>query len=307
MHSISRNTPRYTYPNVPDISEWQQDLMARLQQWCDAIPRFDNNQNYMTLMCRVKYHELLMLLLRPSPRISRPSKESMIKCHGSAIASTRLWKELYEADRLTYSWTTIHSVSLSVTTMLYCIWTVPSIAEDTKVDALIGDIRTASNVLSAAGEHWPEAKKSRDILDELGNATIRWLMDARAQQTNTQYSAMAGTRHSANSVRESISQCQPLATSVDFSAQSQPLQSLADSGVQRQYADGMQVDSSYWPFANASTGIESYINPEDLAAYLGAPDQYSSDISMTMQSIFSEFQPTFDFDWTDDSGTQFRI
>jgi hypothetical protein len=305
LHSISRDTPRYTYPSIPDISEWQKDMMVRLRQWWVDIPQFYKDKRHMTLMCELKYHEIIMLLLRPSPRIHNPTEESMTTCHASAVTSTHIWKELYQAERLTYSWTTIHAISLSVTTMLYCIWTVPNIAKGTKVDALISDVRAGSNVLSAAGEHWSEAKKSRNILDELSNATIRWLMDVDAQRTNIQ-AAATRAHQSTNSVSETNSPYQPLPTPADSLAQLQPLHTFSDPGFQQQYSSRTQGDFNHWPFANVDTGIESYISSEDLAAYLGAPDPYSSDIHMTMQGIFSEFQPTFDFGSTEDMGMRFQ-
>jgi hypothetical protein len=63
--------------------------------------------------------------------------------------------------------------------MLHCIWTVPAIAAETKLDILVADLKAGSYALSATGEHWAEAKRSRDVLDELSSATVRWIIEVK--------------------------------------------------------------------------------------------------------------------------------
>ncbi|CAD0094397.1 unnamed protein product [Aureobasidium mustum] len=76
---------------------------------------------------------------------------------------------------------------MSSVTAFFCIWTCPSVAQDAVIDELVSDLRAASNILSATGEHWPGAKRSRDILDELSHRTISWMMD-RKNRSDLRYS-----------------------------------------------------------------------------------------------------------------------
>jgi hypothetical protein len=44
----------------------------------------------------------------------------------------------------------------------------------------MADLKSASGILSALGEHWFEAKRSRVLLDELTQTTITWLIEIQA-------------------------------------------------------------------------------------------------------------------------------
>ncbi len=109
-----------------------------------------------------------------------------------------------------YVLTAVHSVFLATLTLLYCIWTEPNIARDTKLEVLITDLKSASNVLAATAEHWTEAKRSREVLDELSDATVRWIMDSHAngwdscfqiRQTRTDAATVRSAQASASTDR----------------------------------------------------------------------------------------------------------
>ncbi|TVY29184.1 Positive regulator of purine utilization [Lachnellula hyalina] len=199
-HSISHKPPPYSYPNIPDFSDWQKDIDARLHSWKQQIPQFTGERIYMTRLCERKYHKIMMLLHGPSPAIPKPSLESSKACYQSAVAEIRLYSQLYKQDLLVYSWVTVHSIFLSTLTMLHCIWTVSAITVSTQIDDMVAILKAGSNVLSATGEHWSEAKRSRDVLDGLSVPTIRWLLDHKAKSTqngaNTQGNHQGPTQSS---------------------------------------------------------------------------------------------------------------
>ena len=170
------------------------------------------------------------------------------------------WKELYDSDQMSYSWVTIHSVCLSAITMLYCIWMVPETAAATKLDVLTSVMRAASNILSAAGEHWSEARRSRNKLDDLTAATVRWLMDLRPNQRSRPRSRSQSQLPTFSNSHSTVTEMQ-------------------------QFDDLSNLD---FP------GIDTYINAEDLAVFVGAPDPFATDLSLTMEGMFSQYQPVFD-------------
>lgn len=139
----------------------------------------------MTRLCTIKYHSLMMVLLRPTPRIPHPSAEDSKLCFESAVACIREYASLYADDLLVYSWIAFHTIFLSTLTMLHCIWNVSTIANTIESQYLQKDLRTVSNILSALGEYWPEAKRSRDALDGIGMTTLRWLNDNNNHATHT--------------------------------------------------------------------------------------------------------------------------
>jgi hypothetical protein len=179
LHSISRDTPAYAYPAVRCMKTWQTDMLSRHDQWTADIPQRPGPKDYVMKVCDIRNHVLKTLLLRPSPGIPRPSPEDLKMCYESAMTAIRLYHDLYVENTLVFTWASYHSIMMSSVTAFFCIWTCPSVAQVIVIDGLVSDLRAASNILSATGEHWPGAKRSRDILDELSHRTISWMMSRK--------------------------------------------------------------------------------------------------------------------------------
>jgi hypothetical protein len=186
LHSISRDTPAYAYPAVRCMETWQTDMLNRLDQWTADIPQRPGPRDYVLKVCDIRYHVLKTLLLRPSPGILRPSPEDLKMCYESAMTAIRLYHDLYVEDTLVFTWASYHSIMMSSVTAFFCIWTCPFVAQVIVIDELVSDLRAASNILSATGEHWPGAKRSRDILDELSHRTISWMMNRKNSSNHGQ-------------------------------------------------------------------------------------------------------------------------
>lgn len=289
LHSIRHTAPRYTYPHIADLSQWQSDFWDRLQEQGRSLPAPEGQSEYESLICNLRCNEIIMLLFRPTPRIKSPGSESLRHCHRSAEKTIHLWNRLYELNRLCYSWMSIHALCLAVVTMLYCIWTIPEIAAETELDTLFSTMRISSNLLSAAGEHWPEARRSRQSLEDLVTATVRWLIDSRAKRgsgRNQRRQNKLEKRNQHRTHRESNAS----QTSVALSGTSPVIESQA--------IQGMPLPE-FTPESFDIPGIDTYIDAESLATFVGAPSDFANDLSTTMDSIFSDFQPTFDFDMLD--------
>jgi hypothetical protein len=194
-NSIVREAPWYAYHSVTNIQEWQTGVLQQLEEWASEIPEGGDNDHYIRTICQIRYHSLRMLLLRPSPAIPKPSVESLKKCHGSACQSIRLFNDLYRKDVLVHSWMTFHGLILSTITLIYCIRAVPEVAQNTVLDVLMADLGICLSILSATGEHWPGAKRSRDILDDLGRTTVQWIKDQhpRVDGAQANYQGDVGT------------------------------------------------------------------------------------------------------------------
>lgn len=257
LHSVSHKTPRYTYPQIIDLEAWRGEVAIRLRDANRRMTQFTGHQRYLTITCSIKYHEVTMHLFRPTPRSRNPSTTHLRNCYESAQRSITLWKELYEMDRLSSSWTMIHSVCLSAITILYCIWTSSQIATDTRIDVLTNLMRDASVLLSAAGEHWVEARRSRACLDSLASATVRWLIDKLiGRQPHTHVPLQSHTNRDASDISQAQSQ--------------------------QQMTDDLPL-------------LDTYISNDDLAAFLGASDSMSNDNGYLMESMFVDYQPFFNF------------
>lgn len=175
LYCVDRQYPPYTQPVITDAKSCKVDILNRLRQWREDIPRHPegSTRHYINLLCEIKYHELVMLVLRPNPRFQDPDRASLRECFSSAMACSKLYHQLYTTDSLHYGWISVHSLFLCVMVMFYCVWTPRGIADEANFDSLMRALKVSLDVLSAMGEYWPEAKRSRDILDRVSTATIR--------------------------------------------------------------------------------------------------------------------------------------
>ncbi|KAJ5385614.1 hypothetical protein N7517_003525 [Penicillium concentricum] len=179
MHSICRDPPRYAYPPVPDIHLWQKEMIERLQIWLAGIPSGGESDAIMKI-CETKYHEMMILVLRPSPGIPEPSEEILARCFRHAVDLLRGVGELYRQEALLYSRLIVHSVFLSTLIMLHCLWRLPHVASEVQIDEVVADTSISLNILSSIGEYWAEAKRARDCIHELSGATVQRLIRMRS-------------------------------------------------------------------------------------------------------------------------------
>jgi hypothetical protein len=272
-NSISHKTPPHTYPQIPDVLQWQQDMLARLQQWLDIIPQFTPTQ---LLLSEIRYHEALMLLLRPSPAIPNPSQGSLELCYRSAISVIRNFNQLYRGDNLTFTWQTLHSIFLAMITMLYCIWTIPSIMKETAVEILMADTKTASSVLSALAEHFADAKYGRDMLDELSMVTVQWIVDMKIQGNH----AFDSSTNLTNSTSTS-----------NFHSAVRNLMAYGSAGTVTNNSSFNKTVSS--PGQN----LEDAVDSESWEALFGMQDESNLHfpIDSFMERIFNDVQPDYEF------------
>jgi hypothetical protein len=179
MHSICRDAPRYAYPPVTDIHSWQKEMIDSLKSWLADIPSSPSNE-VISKICETKYHEMMVLILRPSPGISDPSEEMLGHCFRHAVDLLRGFGELYRQEALLYSRLIVHSIFLSTLIMLHCLWRLPHVAAEAQIDEVVADTSISLNILSSVGEYWTEAKRARDCIHELSGATIQRLIKIRS-------------------------------------------------------------------------------------------------------------------------------
>ncbi|EXJ72000.1 uncharacterized protein A1O5_04503 [Cladophialophora psammophila CBS 110553] len=174
LYCVGRQYPPYTQPATSDVARWREDMLNRLRKWKEDIPRQPEGSErcYINHLCEIKYHELIMLVLRPNPVFQHPTKAALRECFASAMKCSKLYHKLYTANKLHYSWISAHSLFLCVITMFYCVWTPNGIADEVEAETLMRALKSTSDILSATGEYWPEANRSRDVLDRISAATM---------------------------------------------------------------------------------------------------------------------------------------
>lgn len=279
LHSVSQTTPRYTYPQINNIEEWQNDMEGRLQVCFDAAPTFTDARRYLSIICEIRYHEVKMHLFRPTPRIRSPKHSNLLICSDSATKTIFLWKELHKMDRLSYSWVMVHSLCLSALTVLYGIWTSLEIVRSTEIDLFMSTMREASALMGIVGEYWVDARRSRDRLDQLVNATTRWLLDNLASSLNSRAPPSAD-----------------LPTGSDQNPNNgSPWPSTATANHQAQMAHASSERTGFNEF------LSNYVNNDDLFTFVGASNSLFTDSETLMDGLFVDYQPLFDL-----SGGEFQ-
>lgn len=256
-NSIVQEAPRYAYPPQTNIHGWQDNVLRQLDGWLANIPSDGQHPNeFMQLVCRLRYHGLCLLLLRPSPAIPKPTADALVRCQKSATESIKILDQMYRQNLLIHNWISLHGLVLSVLTLLYCVKAEPEVARATQPDTLMGTISSALGILSATGEHWAAAKKCRDILEDLAKSTVQWLQTQSAPSSHQQPVQL---RSRPSRTRAQITD-----------------QEVRDGseGVEVPLFDAMEMDSMLQPF----DGLFS--------------DGESVNIDVMMQSLFQDFIPT---------------
>lgn len=153
--------------------------MDSLQSWLRDIPQATGMES-IAKICETKYHEMMILVLRPSPGIPEPSDDLLVGCFQHAVELLRSFGELYRQEALLYSRLIVHSIFLSTLIMLHSIWRLPQIASQAHIDDVVADTGISLTILSSIGEYWTEAKRARDCIQELSGATIQRLIKVRS-------------------------------------------------------------------------------------------------------------------------------
>ncbi|OAA46702.1 Transcription factor [Beauveria brongniartii RCEF 3172] len=256
-NSIVQEAPRYAYPPQTNIHGWQNNVLRQLDDWLANIPSDSQHPNeMMPLVCRLRYHGLCLLLLRPSPAIPKPTADALMRCQSSATESIRILDQMYRQNLLIHNWISLHGLVLSVLTLMYCVKAEPEVARATQPDTLMGTISSALGILSATGEHWAAAKKCRDILEDLAKSTVQWLQ-TQSVPASHQQPVQLRSRPSRTRAQITDEEVRDVSEGVDV-----PL------------FDAMDMDGMLQPF----DGLFS--------------DGESVNIDVMMQSLFQDFIPT---------------
>ena len=186
--SVSPDTPSYAYPPIRSIHEWQRGVAHSLEQWISEIPHQENDDHgWILQVCKCRFHEVMVLVLRPSPGIPSPSDQLHDSCFHHAINLLSEFGILYRSGKLFYSRLIVHSILLGTLVILHCIWKVPSTAANCQVEKLATELNTSQNILSSIGEYWHEANRARDCVQELSNLKLQRLLKTPATVGLTEY------------------------------------------------------------------------------------------------------------------------
>lgn len=179
MHDIHRNPFRRADPLITNIYEWQKDMIDRLHEWSRYIPCPRGLDFYLVeRFCAIKYAEMMVLLLRSSHGIPKPTERHLEMCYEKTqYLIHHFWTlcypdGVYRHGGFPYSKLVLHSIFFNTLIMLHCLWRLPDIAAEMDLDILASDIAKSRSILSGIGEYWIEAKSASRCLQRLHSDTV---------------------------------------------------------------------------------------------------------------------------------------
>lgn len=258
MHSICRDAPTYAYPPVTNIHEWQGEMIGRLQAWLSDIPQVPGMES-IAKICETKYHEMMILLLRPNPGIPEPSEELLSLCFQHAVDLLRGFGELYRQEALLYSRLIVHSIFLGTIIMLHCLCRLPQLSSRVQIDDVVADTCISLNILSSIGEYWTEAKRARDCIQELSNAIVQCLIrnrgleaSANARKQDTASIPMSGRKTRNQDANDTLEALDTVDSAIDLA----PAMSSLDGY-------DFSIDSTSWLDDSTSGGFMDFAGVPD--------------------------------------------
>jgi hypothetical protein len=164
--------------------------------------------------------------------------------------------------------------------MFYCVWTPDGVADEVSFDTLVRALRSTSDVLSATGEYWPEAKRSRDVLERISTTTMQ-------RFTRKLNNAAQSDRGGPSSAQASIDT--PSAPGLERSSLD-----MADADLTSQTLLGPQFETensglgTFPPFY--SDQADSFTSADMLEYFMGS----GGNVNMTDGGIFRDGYPSMD-------------
>jgi hypothetical protein len=156
---------------------------------------------------------------------------------------------------------------------------VSDIANSIELDVLMNDLGMGISILSAIGEHWSSAKRSRDILDDLARSTIRWVKSLKTKGNLEKVTVQEG-RETDVSFETGMSNIDGLQDGSNLSAE-----------LDRGFASNRNGTSDILPDLQVQDGF--WFSPDD---------QPGSTVNVydMMQNLFNDFIPQMN-NFTDDT------
>ncbi|CAK1356589.1 hypothetical protein CB0940_12116 [Cercospora beticola] len=185
LPSVRRDTPSHAFPAILDIYEWQDTMNTRLDEWYSQIPDANASERleYGVALCKLHFHTIRTSLFMPSPGIPQPLLNSQRVWYRSSSQAIKTFSALHANDVLVHDWSTCHAIILHSFCITYFALAVPAIASEMQLGSVMANLRAASSILSAAGEYWVGAKRTRVILDDLAGKVLTALTNSREART----------------------------------------------------------------------------------------------------------------------------
>ncbi|KAE8159875.1 fungal-specific transcription factor domain-containing protein [Aspergillus tamarii] len=178
LYRVSRSPSRFPWP--ADVGAWQQEAqracVALLQEVQDHQPgRLQSASSPLSGVAvqrlQLKYHQCIMLLYRPSPQMPQPGVDAVQECFTSAMEIIAIYADLHRFSNMECSWLSAHSIFVASITVLYCVWTYPTVRGTTPMEACLKRAELALQLLSFLGQTWTVAQEAGQKLAKLIKST----------------------------------------------------------------------------------------------------------------------------------------
>ncbi|KAJ5232405.1 hypothetical protein N7468_005361 [Penicillium chermesinum] len=213
LYRVSRSPSRFPWPT--NMDHWQSEVEASCHSLLEEAEnrqrgRHKGDAVSLSLLAvqklQLKHHQCMMLLYRPSPQITRPSRQATEKCFNSAVEIIRTSADLHRFKNMDCTWLSAHSIFVAAVTVFYYIWAKHEGIASMVSPRCLEVLETAPQLLRSLSETWPVAKEASGKLESLISA-IRDSPDLLSQQgpSNDRSQAANGTGCHGASAEDNIS------------------------------------------------------------------------------------------------------
>lgn len=170
----------YSATNQQMTSETAQDirktLRDQLDEWLSSSPRYVQRveSTFESSEWRqIAFSHTLLLLHRPSPACPTIDEASLKICYESAISLISSYSSLYAQKKVTYTWIAFQSLFMASITMLYTLWMSSVLRASTRKNIVRSNVMSCLALFDVMSDFWPMASKCFDVVERLGNATVK--------------------------------------------------------------------------------------------------------------------------------------
>jgi hypothetical protein len=167
-----QQTASMAFPQ-PDYHAW---IKPRLEQWHADIPSTQEAHPASIYASSswwgATYSHALLLLHRPTPRVSKPSPISLRICFEASTKLIECTQSLLREGHLDMIWVWAHHLFVAGLLLTYSVWNSDELRSSLAPEKIVNIGQVCASSLAAVAERYPKAAGCRDVIESMVAATV---------------------------------------------------------------------------------------------------------------------------------------
>ncbi|KAE8441851.1 hypothetical protein EG329_004252 [Mollisiaceae sp. DMI_Dod_QoI] len=174
---------------------WYAQMEQKLQDWVDKCPQ---TPPWSKPWFVGRYNTMVVMLLRPSPQVPKPSVRSAMMCYDAASTNIRSTSKQMSSAMVDITWIFVLTIFQAVNTVLWSI-SYPEVRSLHPKEELEEHIEIALDVILKCRERWPGTSAASDLYATLAKACLKSYDTRESSQAPSSLSATSPALTDANS------------------------------------------------------------------------------------------------------------